>query len=375
MGTHLILVGLLSICSLSFGQDCNQQLLENVDFPGNDITSLFSPDVEHCQQLCTQHSSCNFFTFVRADWNKDDRNFFCLIKASPNGQPTVQAPLQGVTSGFSLKPCSQDLEPCLSKVYQNVDFFGADYRALFTADYEECQRACTQDPACQFFTFINEAFKTVDIRNKCHLKFSWPVPRTPKVVKKTGVTSGFSQIPRISQQSTVCQGKLFPNTDIPGNDIENIPAASPEHCQALCSAHSVCTYFSFASNDLKCYMKNNNNNIVTQAKEGVTSGLPARFCQLDNTWLQVVYENVAFPTSVIRSEPMDEADTCQRTCTQDAFCQFYTYTNDNFNDPKFPRRTCFLKRTITMPAPPKVAKLANVVSGFQLRNCNSKTTV
>ncbi|XP_039677203.1 plasma kallikrein-like isoform X2 [Perca fluviatilis] len=374
MGTHLILVGLLSLCSLSFGQDCNQQLLENVDFPGNDVTSLFSPDVEHCQQLCTQHSSCDFFTFFRADWNKDDRNFFCLIKAAPNGQPTAQAPLQGVTSGFSLKPCSQDLEPCLSKVYQNVDFFGADYRALFTADSEECQRACTQDPACQFFTFINEAFKTVDIRNKCHLKFSWPVPRTPVVEKKTGATSGFSQITQISEQS-VCQGKLFPNTDIPGNDVEVIPAASPEHCQALCSAHSVCTYFSFNSNDFKCYMKNNNNNIVTKAKDGVTSGLPARFCQLDNAWVQVIYENVAFPTSVIRSEPMDDADTCQRTCTQDPYCQFYSYTNDNFNDPKFPRRHCFLKRTITMPAPPKVAKLANVVSGFQLRNCNSKTTV
>ena len=67
-----------------------------------------------------------------------------------------------VTLSFALSVCLP--EPCLSKVYQNVDFFGADYRALFTADYEECQRACTQDPACQFFTFINEAFKTPDIR-------------------------------------------------------------------------------------------------------------------------------------------------------------------------------------------------------------------
>ncbi|XP_031179016.1 coagulation factor XI-like [Sander lucioperca] len=369
MGTHLILVGLLSICSLSFGQDCNQQLLENVDFPGNDITSLFSPDVEHCRQLCTQHSSCDFFTFVRADWNKDDRNFFCYIKASPNGQPTVQAPLQGVTSGFSLKPCSQDLEPCLSTVYQNVDFTGADYRALFTADYEECQRACTQDTACQFFTLLDKAFTSFGnrYRFKCNLKFSWPVPRIPVVEKKTGVTSGFSQITQISQQS-VCQSKLFPNTDIPGNNVEVIPAASPEHCQALCSAHSVCSYFSFNSNNFNCNLKKNNEELVTEAKDGITSGLPARFCQLDNTWLQVVYENVDFPTSDIRFELMDDADTCQRTCTQDAFCQFYTYANDNFNDPIY-RRRCYLKRTITMPAPPKVAKLANVVSGFQLRNC------
>ncbi|XP_039677205.1 plasma kallikrein-like [Perca fluviatilis] len=375
MGTHLILVGLLSLCSLSFGQECNQQLLENVDFPGNDVTSLFSPDVDHCQQLCTQHPSCDFFTFFRADGTQDNRNFFCLIKAATNGQPTAQAPLQGVTSGFSLKPCSQDLEPCLSKVYQNVDFKDADYRALFTADSEECQRACTQDPACQFFTLLNEAFTAFGnrYRFKCHLKFSWPVPRIPLIEKKTGVTSGFSQITEITQQSA-CQGKLFPNTDIPGNDVEVIPAASPEHCQALCSAHSVCTYFSFNSNDFNCNLKKNTEDFVTQAKDGVTSGLPARFCQLDNAWVQVVHENVDFPGSDIRFELIDDADTCQRTCTQDSYCQFYSYTNDNFGDPNF-RRRCFLKRTITMPAPPKVARLANVVSGFQLRNCNSKTTV
>ncbi|XP_032392270.1 plasma kallikrein [Etheostoma spectabile] len=120
MGTHLILVGLLSICSLSFGQDCNQQLLENMDIQGNDITSLFSPDAEHCQLLCTQHPSCDFFTFVRPDSTNDVRHFFCIIKTAPNGQPSVQVPLEGVTSGFSLKPCSQTKSlACLS--VPNVD--------------------------------------------------------------------------------------------------------------------------------------------------------------------------------------------------------------------------------------------------------------
>lgn len=126
MATYLILVGLLAICSLSFGEgntytlycisriycvamcdhmseclfhhlcdrmylmcvfvsslhvnasvsfcissECNRALLENVDFPGTDITFLFAPDAGHCQQLCTQHASCKFFTFVRADWTRD----------------------------------------------------------------------------------------------------------------------------------------------------------------------------------------------------------------------------------------------------------------------------------------------------------------
>ncbi|XP_076610671.1 coagulation factor XI-like [Chaetodon auriga] len=369
MGTHLIWVGLLAICSLSLCQECQQELLENVDFPGTDITSVYSPDAQHCQQLCTQHHACLFFTFVRADWTRDNRHFYCYLKTTPSGQPNVRTPLLGVTSGFSLKSCSPDSQPCLFQVYENVDFLGADYQTLFTANYEECQRVCTQDPACQFFTFVNGVFTPEKIRYKCHLKFSWTIPRTPIVEAKTGVVSGFSHKTQMSQHfNTACQGKLFANTDIPGSDIQALPAASPEHCQALCSAHPRCTYFSFISNSFNCHLKSNPNEMVTKAKDGVTSGIPARFCQLDNDWVKVAQVDVDFRGSDIRFELMDDADTCQRTCTEDASCQFYTYVKDNFFDPDY-RRRCYLKRAITMPAPPKITKLANVVSGFTLKNC------
>lgn len=49
-------------------------------------------------------------------------------------------------------------------VYQNVDFLGADYKTLFTANYEDCQRVCTEDPFCQFFTFVNKDFTPENIR-------------------------------------------------------------------------------------------------------------------------------------------------------------------------------------------------------------------
>lgn len=35
------------------------------------------------------------------------------------------------------------------------------------------------------------------------------------------------------------------------------------------------------------------------------------------------------------------------------------------------RRRCYLKRAITIPAPSKVTKLANAVSGFSLKNVQS----
>ncbi|KAM7383976.1 hypothetical protein PAMA_011361 [Pampus argenteus] len=367
MGTHLILVTLLSLCSLSFSQECIQELLENVDLPGTDIKVLYSPDVKHCQQLCTQHPSCRFFTFIRPDWTKDNRHFHCYLKSTDSGQPNVKTPLPGVTSGFSLKTCEPHKRDCYPQVYQDLDFLGADYRSLFTADYQECQRICTHDPGCQFFTFVNEVFTPQEIRYKCHLKFSWRLPRIPIIEKNFSFVSGFSQKAEITQYfDTACPGKLLSDTDIVGSNMEMLLAISPEQCQTFCSAHPLCTYFSYSSDDFKCYLKNNPNKMVTRSMEGVTSGMPERFCQQDNSWVKDVYERIDFRGSEIGYELMVDEDMCQKKCTKDPNCQFYTYIPDLIS-PHW--RRCTLKRVITMPAPPKVTKLPNVVSGFSLKDC------
>ncbi|XP_054619410.1 coagulation factor XI-like [Dunckerocampus dactyliophorus] len=369
MEAYLVLISLLSMSSLSLSQECIRDLLENVDFPGTDIKFEYSPDAEHCQHLCTQHPSCLFFTFVRPDWTTDNRHFYCYLKSTSSGEPKVQSPLLGVTSGYSLKSCNLDAQPCLSRVYQNVDFLGADYRTLFTADYEECQRVCTQDPSCQFFTFVNGVFTPENIRYKCHLKFSWPLPRTLNVNRKAGLVSGFSHNTQLTPYfDTACSAKLFPSTVIPGKPLQTQPAGSPEHCLAMCSAHPSCTYFSFYSNDLICHLKSNPNEMVMKAEVGVTSGIATHFCQQNTNWAKTANEGVDFQGSDIRFELMDDAETCQKTCTADQNCQFYTYVNDGFFDSAYWRR-CYLKRVITMPAPPKITKLANVVSGFTLRGC------
>ncbi|XP_027142905.1 coagulation factor XI [Larimichthys crocea] len=368
MATLLTLVGLLCFCGLSLSNGCKRELLVNVDFPGQDITRLFSPDTKHCQQLCTQHSSCRFFSFIRSDWTKDKSQFFCHLKGSHTGQPKVQKHVVGITSGFSLKSCHPDPLPCLPHVYHDVDFYGADFRSLFTADYEECQRACTSDPTCQFFTFLTHTFPASKYRYKCHLKFSSTVPGSPVIVRTGPVISGFSHsIGDISKKcSTACEGKLFPNTDITMHSI-NVPlAASPEHCQALCSAHPLCTSFTYVSADFKCHMKGSTQELITRPRKGFTSGLPVRFCHLHNKWLKKIYAGINFPHNDIRHFQSYNFGTCQKTCTADPNCQFFSYVTD-----KSPaRRLCFLKRVITMPAPPRITKLANAVSGFSLKNCH-----
>ncbi|XP_051247113.1 coagulation factor XI isoform X3 [Dicentrarchus labrax] len=373
MITHFIVVGLL--CGLSFSHECRRELLVNMDFPGTDITSVFSPDAEHCQHMCTQHSSCLFFSFLRSDWTGDNRHFYCYLKSTPSGKPNVQNPLLGITSGFSLKPCNPDLQPCLPQVYHHVDFPGADYQTLFTADYEECQRACTRDSACQFFTFLKQDFTSPTVRYKCHLKFSWPVPRIPEIIRLDTRISGFSQRMHITQNlNTECEGKLFPNTDIIISNIVVLPTASPEHCQTYCSAHPLCTYFTYTSHTFNCYLKHNPGEIVLKAVAGYTSGLPARFCQLDNNWIKKTYVGIDFPHNDIRNFLTSDVEACQRTCTEDPNCQYYSYITETSSDPAH-RRRCYLKRVITMPAPPRVTKLTNAVSGFSLSNCHYKGMV
>uniref|UniRef100_A0A3B5KR76 Apple domain-containing protein n=1 Tax=Xiphophorus couchianus TaxID=32473 RepID=A0A3B5KR76_9TELE len=155
-----------------------------------------------------------------------------------------------------------------------------------------------------------------------------------------------------------CQNQFFANTNIPGSDLEQEQSVSVEHCQVLCSAHPKCTYFSYSSDDFKCYLKNNLNDLAATPKDGVTSGIPAHFCQLDDsTYHESTYEGVDFRGSDIRFELMDTAELCQSKCDEDPSCQFYAYVDESFSDRRNP-----------LMLPLCLSKLANVVSGFSLRD-------
>lgn len=56
---------------------------------------------------------------------------------------------------------------------------------------------------------------------------------------------------------------------------------------------------------------------------------------LRTDWVKVAYEGVAFRYSDIGFKLMDDPDTCQRTCTEDANCQFYTYVKKDFSNPVY----------------------------------------
>ncbi|MEQ2300038.1 hypothetical protein AMECASPLE_021166 [Ameca splendens] len=87
-------------------------------------------------------------------------------------------------------------------------------------------------------------------------------------------------------------------------------------------------------------------------------------------WSKLTYKGVDFSGSDISSEVVNCVDNCQEKCTENPNCQFYTYHNGSFFHPDH-RHRCYMKRVIIMPTPSQVKKMANVVSGFTLRNCRS----
>ncbi|KAF7691290.1 hypothetical protein HF521_011587 [Silurus meridionalis] len=343
----------------------------DLDLIGDDVLWIYSPDVQHCQLACTQHHFCSFFTFFRSDWSKDNRTFSCYLKHTTSGFPSGFAMLKGVTSGFKLMPHDYETSACLSSTYQDVDFPGSDYLQVTLNTPEDCQKQCTSDSDCQFFSYNTETFPDAETRKKCFLKFRWTVP-IPSVLKKTpGLVSGFSE----SLYKTIedCKEEIFANTHYRGNDFENVSAASPEHCQFLCSAHPSCTHFTYTTSKystepeikMHCFMKHTQNvsQLLPVREEELFSGFPTRNCKPSNVWATTRYEGLHFFGHDYHDFEADSLENCQEMCTKDPDCHFYTYVLPFYRDKNI-RKKCFLKFRWNVPIPSSLIQTSGVVSGF-----------
>lgn len=63
-------------------------------------------------------------------------------------------------------------------------------------------------------------------------------------------------------------------------------------------------------------------------------------------WITVPHEGIDFRGSDIGFELMDDAESCQRACTADAFCQFYTYVTSDFSHSSFRYILLFWVQTV-----------------------------
>ncbi|XP_072530903.1 coagulation factor XI-like [Salminus brasiliensis] len=382
MGLCMLLLMLLTALPESFSKVSDFDWKVDVDFPGNDVQQIYSPDVYHCQLACTQHHSCRFFTFIRPDWDKDDRQFYCYLKNTASGYPSVVNNLKGVTSGFPLNRKEYTAHTCLSAQHKDVEFTGTDYRNMAVSSSNECQELCTSDPHCKFFSYFPEKFSDAEKRKKCFLKYSWTVPTPPTVGMKSEVWSGFSQS-LVSKETSeeACKEQIYPHSDYFDSDFEQLLAASPQHCQFLCTLHPRCTHFSYltfkhqTSNTwyhMRCFLKHKPDISSDELIKKMESycGLPTRNCEHSNVWATTQYADVDFPGFDNHFVLLDDHNACQQQCTADPDCQFYTYVYSSFSDPVY-RRRCYLKQVMTLPRPVKVVSNQSVISGFSLKSCKS----
>ncbi|XP_069086046.1 coagulation factor XI-like [Pleurodeles waltl] len=377
---YFILLQVFLVCATA-NEDAT--LLENVDFPGNDIERILAPDAECCQVYCTAHFNCRFFTFVLR--HPDIPSYSCFLKRTDNGLPVRRTTLQNAVSGFRLSTTDPEKHSCFTKTYQDVDFLGSDIRALVRENPTECQDACSESLDCQFFTYVTENYNLAPhLRKMCFQKFATNLPSPPVINILEGVVSGFSPRDCFDQNAcgATCTEYLLPDVDFSGNDFEQVLAPDAEYCQLICSNHPRCQYFTYLTSDWTtdnrkffCYLKSSATLMPSITPlSNVISGFSLRSFGDKSTCSDHMFKGLDFPGNDRGVMKAESHLQCQEFCKEDPFCLFFTYVEDTFSNVA-QRKDCYLKSLIALRKPPQINELKDVVSGFSRPQTEDPLTV
>ncbi|MEE6460774.1 hypothetical protein FKM82_001097 [Ascaphus truei] len=226
--------------------DCISELYQDVYFQGGDHGSVFAPDVDYCQLVCTFSPRCLMFSYLPANWPVQNERFSCFLKDSATGI-LPKLPLPGSTSGHSLKHCNNKINACSKKIHTALDMIGTNYNITTVANVEKCKEQCTNDVHCQFFTYVTEAFHSVQLRNKCYFKYTGKGTPT-RIRQLDNVVSGFS-LKACGESSLGCQSDLFQSMELYGDNITAVFAPDVHTCRKICTYYPNCLFFTFLTKD------------------------------------------------------------------------------------------------------------------------------
>ncbi|XP_072262953.1 plasma kallikrein-like [Pyxicephalus adspersus] len=261
MKLFYITVSCFAIFTLAYG-DCITGLKQGVYYQGGDQGSVFVPDVEYCQIVCTFNPRCIMFSYLNASWPKESERFACLLKDSVKvSLPELSS--AGAVSGHSLKHCTTKIYTCRDKLFPGLDMMGTNYNISKVANVEQCREYCTNSIHCQFFTYVTENFHSAQLRNRCYIRTSKNGEPT-EASNKENMISGFS-LQSCKTRPSVCPLPVISNA---GDTLH-------EHRVFMFSMDLLC------SPRCKCYLKMSSNGLPTAIEHGKggISGFSMRLCK------------------------------------------------------------------------------------------------
>uniref|UniRef100_A0A8B9GCS9 Coagulation factor XI n=1 Tax=Amazona collaria TaxID=241587 RepID=A0A8B9GCS9_9PSIT len=360
--------------------ECVTQIYEDTYFQGEDLTTVFTPSANYCQVVCTFHPTCLLFTYLPGTWTKDPaKRFSCYLKDSET-EMLPKVDMEGAISGHSLKQCDIQIT-CSPDVHIGLDMEGQIHDVTMTDSYQQCQKRCTNDNRCHFFTYASETFHDASFRKKCFLKHtSVGTPTNIKVLDE--VVSGFSLKP--CQLSEIdCQMDIFEDQEFSGMNITSFFTPDISVCQTICTYFPKCLFFTFFTREWQtksqrnlCLLKTSTSGIPEAliSRENAVSGFGLLNCRRSFPACNSrTYMHMNFLGDELNVTYTKGHRACQRACTDVIRCQFFTYypLQDSCNEKR--ECECHLKMSLN-GSPVEIVHGPGRISGYSLRLCKKKAS-
>ncbi|XP_063314161.1 plasma kallikrein-like [Pelobates fuscus] len=357
--------------------ECISALEKDVYIKGGDYSSVFAPDVEYCQSVCTFNPRCLMFSYLPGDWARQNEKFACFLKDGAKDKlPKVN--LAGAISGHSLKNCNNRINVCRNKMFPGIEMMGTNYNIINATDENQCQEMCTNDIHCQFFSYVTHTFHSVKLRHVCYFKYSSKgMPN--KIRLLDNVISGFS-LKHCGKSNLGCKRDLFQSAEFSAENLISVIAPDVHICQKICTFYPNCLFFTFLKKEWRtpsqrnlCYLKTSKTglpNDVTVIEDAI-SGFSLLTCKTSPTVCPLqTFNDMDFLGTDLLVQEVDGENECQQLCSKTTQCQFFTYkpVQSSCTENKC---KCYLKMSNNgLPTGILHGKGAN--SGFSLRLCRNR---
>ncbi|TMW65406.1 hypothetical protein Poli38472_008048 [Pythium oligandrum] len=276
----------------------------DVDYAGNDIGRVSAAKAEDCCDKCHNYAGCRAYTWTNQDGGT------CWLK-SKSGTESYKA---GAKSAEAYPTGNYPPAPTCA-LENNVDFVGNDMGNKPSGSADGCCDICRGTQGCVAFTWTNQNGGTCWLKNRRDASASKPGAVSAQVF--------------VNPPAPTCN--LENNVDYVGNDLSNVPNATPGGCCDICKRTIGCRTFTWTDhNGGTCWLKSLKGNTV--AKTGAISSQvienPVDTCTIEN--------DVDYVGDDIGSVQNPVADLCCSVCKAREGCKAFSWSN-------YQGGTCWLK--------------------------------